>query len=370
MTLATRRRFLIAAGAAALAGCSGGGGDTTATTTESNDDTATSGGSNSVPIPFAERAKPLPSSPEELREAAESGGPSKDGIPSIDDPSFVSAADADGYLNPGDVVFGVASDRARKAYPQRILVWHEICNDSIEGTPVSITYCPLTGTVLGFERGRTTFGVSGRLVNSNLIVYDRATESWWPQVLATAIPGPWNAEPETRSLREFRLIWTTWEQWKAQYPNTQVLSTNTGHAKNYNRDPYGAYNPPRGYYVEKNTLFPPLNEDDRFHTKDVVMGARTPDGAVAFLKDSLRDQRLMDGTLSGDSVLAAYDPRFDTAYVYRNPEELSFGFENGRVTAPDGTRHAPDSVPLSRIHTFDAMWFAWSGFYPETAVYE
>lgn len=377
MTHTTRRKFLVATGAAAVAGCSGGGGtparETPITSAEPADERTSAGASQSddaATIPLAERIKPLPLSPEALRGKAQSGGPSKDGIPSIDEPSFVSAADADEFLDRGDVVFGFASDGVQKAYPQRILVWHEICNDTISDTPVSVTYCPLTGTVLGFERGGTTFGVSGRLVNNNLIMYDRATEAWWPQVLATAIPGPWNADPETRSLREFRLLWTTWEQWQAQYPETQVLSTNTGHAKNYNRDPYGAYNPPSGYYAGESTLFPPLTEDDRFHSKRVVMGTRTPDGSVAFLKESLRAQKLMDGRLSGTPVLAVFDPRFDTAYAYRNPDEASFEFENGRVVAADGENHEPDSVPLSRIHTFDAMWFAWSGFYPGTNVYE
>lgn len=301
-------------------------------------------------------------SPAKLRNQVMSGGPPKDGIPSIDDPKFVAPGTVD-YLDPGDPVFGVARDGAVKAYPQKILVQHEIVNDELAGAPVSVTYCPLTGTVLGFERGDTTFGVSGRLLNSNLVMYDRETETWWPQVLATAIPGLWNENPETRSLREFRLIWTTWERWRKQHPDTQVLSTDTGHAKNYNHDPYGSYNPRGGYYANDRLMFPALPSDNPYDNKTVVMGARTAEGAVAFLKDDAREDRLLTGRIGTTPVLAVYDPRFDTAYVYSNPDEATFEFENGSIVASDGTRYAPDEVPLARVHTFDAMSFAWAGFY-------
>jgi len=307
--------------------------------------------------------------PDALRDNAMSGGPSKDGIPSIDEPKFLDPDDVD-YLAPGDPVFGVVRDGIAKAYPQKILSRHEIVNDELAGTNVAVTYCPLTGTVQGFERGGTTFGVSGRLINNNLVMYDRASETWWPQMLATSIPGPWNETPSIRSLREFRLVWTTWEQWRAHNPDTKVLSTDTGYASNYGTDPYGSYNPRGGYYSSENLLFPALNSTDRYENKRVVMGARTPDGAVAFLKDSLRNQKLMVGDVGDEPALAVYDPRLDTGYVYRNPERKDYEFDDGTVVGPDGTAHTPDSLPLSRIHTFDAMWFAWGGYYPDTNVYE
>jgi hypothetical protein len=350
----SRRTFLGTAALATLAGCSGG-------------QVGTSG--ERLELPTATERRPLPSSPTALRDAARSGGPPKDGIPSIDDPQFVGPADA-GFLQPGDPVFGVVRDGAAKAYPQKILVLHEIVNDTLAGTPVSVTYCPLTGTAQGFERGNTTFGVSGRLINANLVMYDRATETWWPQILATSIPGPWNEDPEIRSLREFRLVWTTWEQWREGQPETVVLSTETGHAKNYNRDPYGSYNPRGGYYAAERLLFPPLSENDRYDPKTVVMGTRTPDGAAAFLKDSLRTSGLLTGEIDGTPILAVYDDRYDTAYGYLNPDETTFQRTENRLVDADGERHAPDELPLTRTHTFDAMWFAWAGYYPETAVYE
>jgi hypothetical protein len=380
----SRRRLLAAVGLTALAGCNSGastartGGTATGergdeTTDERGDETTDERGDETaderVTLPVADERLPLPASPERLRREARSGGPPKDGIPAIDEPAFVGAEAAD-FLDPGDPVFGVVRGGAAKAYPQKILVHHEIVNDELAGTPVSVTYCPLTGTVQGFERGGTTFGVSGRLINANLVMYDRATETWWPQMLATAIPGPWNETPEIRSLREFRLIWTTWRRWRKRNPETRVLSTDTGYARNYGRDPYGRYDPRGGYYENDELLFPPLTSDDRYDRKAIVMGARTPGGAVAFPKDAVRDRGLIPGTIGDAPVFAVYDPRYDTAYVYRNPDGAAFEFDRGSVVAADGTRYEPDEVPLPSIHTFDAMWFAWAGYYPDTDVHE
>ncbi len=306
-------------------------------------------------------------SPGELTSEAQSGGPPKDGIPAIDDPSFVDAGDVD-FLAPGDPVFGVARGDTVKAYPQKILVQHEITNDTVDGTPVAVTYCPLTGTAQGFERGDTTLGVSGRLINNNLVMYDRATETWWPQILATAIPGPWNEDPPTASLREFRLVWTTWLEWTDQYPETRALSTDTGYARNYTRDPYGSYNPREGYYANGRTLFPSLGDDDRYQAKRVFLGARTPDGAVAFDENALLDAGTMAGELGGTPVVAVADPRLSTGYVYLNPDGREFSLVDAEVRGADGT-YAPDDLPLTRVHAFDAMWFAWSGYYPDTNVY-
>ena len=357
----TRRRFVAAAGCAAVAGCTGRS-DSVAdrTTTEASP-------SVSEAVPTAEASLPLPMAPAELESAAVSGGPPKDGIPSIDDPSFVVADDAD-FLDPGDPVFGVARGDTVKAYPQKILVHHEIVNDRLGDRPVAVTYCPLTGTVQGFERGETTFGVSGRLINNNLVMYDRATETWWPQILATSIPGPWNPDPGTHSLREFGLVWTSWRHWRSRHPDTRVLSTDTGAAKNYGRDPYGSYNPPGGYYADGSTLFQTLEEDDRFDRKRVVLGARTPDGAVAVDKATLLDDRVATAELGGTPAVAVADPRLDTGYVYLNPEERSVTPDGERV-AFDGATHDPGALPLTRVHTFDAMWFAWHGYYPDTDVH-
>jgi hypothetical protein len=370
MVTPTRRRILAVAGAAALAGCSSPDEQSepqNATTGPTSSQTES--GESAATVPTADDRLPLPMSPEQLREEARSGGPPKDGIPSIDDPQFISP-DAAEFLDPGDPVFGVARDGVAKAYPQKILAQHEIVNDDLAGTPVGVTYCPLTGTVQGFERGETTFGVSGRLINNNLVMYDRATEAWWPQILATSIPGPWNEDPPIRTLREFRLIWATWAQWREHNPDTDVLSRDTGYANNYARDPYGSYNPRDGYYANEDPLFPALKNDDRYHNKTVFMGARTPEGAAAFRKSSLRDGLLLTGEIGETPVVAVPDARYETAYVYLNPDEHDYKVDGNDVVGPDGASRAPDRLALTRIHTFDAMWFAWAGYYPETNVYE
>jgi len=376
----TRRTLLVALGGASLAGClggspnpgsSGGGTDRSERTADGTDGTAApTTTADTPPLSTAEERLPLPMEPDALRQRAVSGGPPKDGIPSIDDPTFVSATEADAQIDPGDPVFGVALGGEKKAYPQSILAHHEICNDVVDGTPVSVTYCPLTGTAMGFLRGETTFGVSGRLINNNLIMYDRATETWWPQVLSTSIPGPWNESPPVQSLSGFRVVWTTWERWSDAHPDTAVLSRETGFARNYSRDPYGSYNPRSGYYrPDSNPMFPSFSDDDRLDAKAVVIGARTAAGAVAFGKDALRIAGLLRGKIGGEPVVAAYEPRLDTGYLYRTPDADAFEYRDGRVVDATGETHDPTALPGERLLALDAMWFAWSGFYPETTLY-
>lgn len=364
--LVNRRAVLAAAGVALLAGYSEGG----RTDRSGRGSTDGSNEEHGLGPPTATDQLPFPMNPSSIRDRAVSGGPPKDGIPSIDVPTFVSADDAPEPLKPDDPVFGLATENEVKAYPQSLLVWHEICNDVVDGTAVSVTYCPLTGTAMGFERGDTTFGVSGRLVNNNLIMYDRATETWWPQMLATAIPGPWNEDPPIQSLKEFRVVWTTWDRWQAQYPNTRVLSRETGYVRNYDRDPYGSYNPLDGYYSpEAAPLFSTLSADDRLPPKAVVIGTRTETGTAAFEKELLRDATLIEGEVDETPIVATYDPALDTGYVFRNPNGDQFEYRNGQVVDSTGNGYSPDALPLEGVLAFDAMWFAWSGFYPDTTLY-
>jgi hypothetical protein len=340
------RRSVLAGASVALAGCLG-----------------SAGGDSDAGPPLADEQLPLQYDLDELADSAVSGGPPKDGIPSIDEPSFRSADEADDELDPDGVVFGVVRNGEVKAYPQRILVHHEICNDRFGDEPVSVTYCPLTGTVMGFERGDTEFGVSGDLVNDNLVMYDRATDSRWPQMLATATSG----ELRGRSLREFRVFWTSWQVWRDAHPDTTVLSTDTGHARNYHSDPYGSYAPKSGYYDSDSLLFPALSRDDRFHPKRVVVGARTDDGVLAVPRGDLLDAGLVAGSVGGVPYVVVNDPDRFVGYAYRNPDGESFAYADGRVRGPDDSHH-PADLPLERVYAFDGMWFAWAGFYPELTV--
>ncbi|EMA10353.1 Protein of unknown function [Haloarcula vallismortis] len=355
----SRRRFVATVGAGATlgsAGCVGNDGSTAGSSTAS---TVTDRNDGSKP-PTADSRLHLDYEIETLEENIVSGGVRKDGIPAIDDPTFADTPPEG--LAPDDPVFGVARDGEAKAYPQYILVHHEIVNDTIAGDAVAVTYCPLTGTAQGFERGPVEFGVSGRLVNSNLTMYDRGTDSWWPQMLATAITGPLTDE----SLREFRVTWTTWDRWSSAYPETTALTEDTGFQRRYGVDPYGQYNEKRGYYSSTRTLFEPLHGDSRAHPKAVVIGTRTETGALAFDKEALLRQRVLTGRIDDTPYVAVADTDLETGYAYANPESLS-------VTASDdgytigGTAYDADSLPMDRALSFDAMWFAWAGFYPESA---
>lgn len=281
-----------------------------------------------------------------LEQNAISGGPSKDGIPAVEKPQYTSSSEADQWLRSNDVVFGVDYQGFIAAYPLRILVWHEILNETISEEKISITYCPLTGTAIGFKGQITkdlssSFGVSGKLVNSNLIMYDRLTDSYWSQVLGKAINGP----AYGRSLEEFPIVWTTWERWKKKYPETKVLSKETGFARNYDvsGDPYGSYlKDDRGYYTSDRLIFEPINKDSRLKPKTVVVGVRDKQGnAVAILKDFLRDRKTVETRLGDSDILITYN------------EELDFHEAKVKQTG-------------ERINSFDAMWFAWVAFYPDT----
>jgi len=291
-----------------------------------------------------------------------SGGPPKDGIPSVDEPSFVDASAAT-FLGDEEIVVGVVRGGTVRAYPRRILVHHEIVNDRLDDVPVSVTYCPLTGTVLGFERGETTFGVSGALVNSNLVMYDRATDSRWPQVLATAIDGPLTG----RALREFDVDWTTWRRWRARHPDTEVLSEDTGYVRNYGVDPYGSYGPKRGYYARQSTMFDPLVTDDRLQPKTTVVGVRTATGATAVQSAWLATEGVVEVTVGDDRFAFVHDPALDSGYAYRVPDgtTVAAGDDGTRIRV-DGAHYDPDALPFERAHGIEAMWFAWAGFYPET----
>lgn len=281
-----------------------------------------------------------------LEQNAVSGGPPKDGIPSIDNPKYTTAKEADSWLKLNDIVFGVDYQGFVAAYPQRILVWHEILNETINGEKVAVTYCPLTGTAIGFKTKlaqdlSSTFGVSGKLVNSNLIMYDRISDSYWSQILGRSIKG----FAKGKRLEEFPIIWTTWERWKKEHPDTRVLSEDIGFVRNYdvNGDPYGSYiREDKGYYASERLIFEPINKDDRLQPKTVVVGIRDNQGnAIAILKDSLRQQKKMEVPLGDKIVLVDHDERLD---FY----------------------HASVKDTGEWINAFDAMWFAWVAFYPDT----
>ncbi|KAB2851447.1 MAG: DUF3179 domain-containing protein [Hyphomicrobiaceae bacterium] len=169
-----------------------------------------------------------------------SGGPPKDGIPAIDAPSFRPIAEAKD-LAPNEPVIGLEIAGDARAYPLRILIWHEIANDIVGGTPVAVTYCPLCNSAVVFERtvsGRVLdFGTSGKLRNSDLVMYDRQTESWWQQFVGEAIVGAMQGA----ELKRVPSWLTSFAEFKAHHPNARVLVPNNPAARPYGRNPYFGY---------------------------------------------------------------------------------------------------------------------------------
>ena len=197
-----------------------------------------------------------------------SGGPPPDGIPSIDDPKFISVQEAGRFLEDSDFVLGLNINGDIRAYPLQILVWHEIVNDNVGGIPVAVTYCPLCFTNQVFNRSLddgqevVEFGTSGKLYNSNLVMYDRTSKSLWSQAMAEGIVGKYAGT----KLERVPFDVAYWKEWKQLYPESKILSRDTGSNRPYGVDPYG------DYYTNSDVLFPVSNKDNRLGLKEIVVG--------------------------------------------------------------------------------------------------
>ncbi|HEC19770.1 MAG TPA: DUF3179 domain-containing protein [Gammaproteobacteria bacterium] len=274
-------------------------------------------------------------------EQIQHGGPPRDGIPALDAPHFVSAADA-GFLADDDRVLGIDLHGEQKAYPVRILNYHEIVNDrfgsSHNNTPVLVSYCPLCGTGMAFLARRNgkafTFGVSGLLYNSDVLLYDRQTESLWSQIRRQAISGPLKGE----RLQQLPMEHTTWADWRARYPETQVLSLDTGYRRDYSRSPY------EGYETSPRLMFDVANRDGRFHPKEWVISVEINGVFKAYPFSRLAaDKTELIDTVGGETIRLVYDVRRRSGRVYR------------------GSKLLPSTM---------GFWFAWYAFHPQTLVFE
>lgn len=263
------------------------------------------------------------------------GGPPRDGIPALQDAERVPAADAP--WEDGDLVVGVERNGEAAAYPVAILVWHELANDELGGQPILVSYCPLCGTAMVFDRrvdGHTRrFGVSGLLYQSDMLLYDHETESLWSQIRSEAITGP--ALGTRLSLLRSRMM--SWGEWKAAYPETTVLSRKTGHNRDYGRSPYGGY-------ATSEKLYFPADFDRRHHPKMPTLGLRLRNGAA-------RAYPAAELVRAGGSVRERFEGR-----------EVRIAFD------PDGetfAAEAPDDVEI-----VEGYWFAWMAFHPKSSVFE
>lgn len=261
-----------------------------------------------------------------------SGGPSKDGIPSIDNPEFESAQDANNWLKPDDLVLGFVHTGEVRAYPLRILNWHEIVNDNVSGDPVLITYCPLCFTGIAFSRvidGQASeFGTSGKLINSNLVMYDRASDSLWTQLGGEAIIGP----NVGKKLTQLPLDTLTWAQWSTAHPDSVVLSRDTGFARDYDANPY------QGYEQNRDT-FGTQFSDDRLHPKDKIFGIEANGKFKAYSEELLKQKGKLTDSFAGQTLEITRD-------------------NVGKVQIQNKTTGG-EIVPTI------SYWFAWVGFHQD-----
>lgn len=263
-----------------------------------------------------------------IRDNILSGGPPKDGIPSINHPVYIKADQAE--LADSDIIFGIDFQGFVAAYPASILVWHEVVNDITAGLEISVTYCPLTRSTIGFI-GRS-LGVSGTLYNSNLVMYDRVTESHIPQILGLGIDG----ELCGQLLPTFPVVTTTWENWRARHPETIVLTDDTGYRRDYGRDPYA------GYSENEDIYFPLTTESVALPPKSMVLGIEH----------------------GGDSAAVVLDN-----FAQRHPEGNTFILGGGMITVWwDGDLQVVKTD--SDVKQVNAFWFAWFAQHPETRVIE
>lgn len=322
------------------------------------------------------------------------GGPPRDGIPAIDHPRFVSTSEADLWLKPNEPVILVRLNGEARAYPLQVLIWHEIVNDIIGGTPVLVTFCPLCNTAIAFQRtlgGRVLeFGTTGRLRYSNLIMYDRQTETWWQQATGEAIIG----ELAGARLEPIPAAIIAWADFRQAYPTGKVLSRETGHMRPYGRNPYVGYddvrNPPFLYHGPQ--------PDGRLPPMARILGVEINNDPVAYPYDVLKERRVMNAIVGGTPIVVIWKP--GTASPVDAPEVhagrdvgaavafdrrsgglmLTFRWEGdhlideqtgsvwdmtGRAVAGPMARENRSLTPVIAV---DSFWFSWSVFKPATRI--
>lgn len=309
------------------------------------------------------------------------GGPGKDGIPALTNPEIVEASSA-GFLGENELVVGIKVDNETRAYPHQILDWHEIINDDIGDEHIAVTYCPLTGTGIGWDRvldGKiTTFGVSGLLYNTNLIPYDRATDSNWSQMKLKAVNGILSG---TR-IKTHQVIETKWATWKRIAPTSGVVSRSTGFSRNYGQYPYGDYR------TNHNTLiFPVSSNDGRLSRKErvhgILVGGLTKayriasfGNVVRVLNEEIAGSEIVVVGNSTDNYVVSYKRRVDgdlltfksvqdqLPIIMSDNEGSSWDIFGKAVSGP---RAGKQLVPLE---SYNAYWFAWAAFWPRTELFK
>ncbi|WP_299047618.1 DUF3179 domain-containing protein [uncultured Tateyamaria sp.] len=300
------------------------------------------------------------------------GGVVKDGIPSLDNPDLIAAGDAD-YLRGDDLVFGVSINGDVRAYPLRIMGWHEMFNEVIGGVPVALAYCTLCGAGILFETevaGRSQpliFGSSGFLYRSNKLMFDRETHSLWNQWTGKPVVGPLvNSGIE---LKQRPVVITTWASWTASNPSTRVLSLNTGHRRNYGSGV--VYN---DYFASPDLMFPALVDQNRHAQKDYIFAVRQFGAARAWPLDAFKERPIINDEIAGTPLLLIGDTDKRSVRAYERGDR-TFRQSGGRIVDQTGvtwrvTENAvigPDGARFERVAGHISYWFAWDNYLGDAA---
>ncbi len=322
-----------------------------------------------------------------------SGGVGRDGIPPIDNPRFQTIEEAGPVMDDLEPVVTFKINGEAKAYPLSILTWHEVVNDVVGGEPVTVTFCPLCNTAIAFERtleGRVfDFGVSGNLRNSDLIMWDRQTQTWWQQLTGEAIIG----ELAGHKLKFVPASIISWADFKAANPNSLVLSRETGFSRPYGSNPYAGYD-----RVDRPPFLFEGEEDDRLLPKERVAAVQIGDVSAAFPFPVLETERVVNYPINGTDVVVFFKPgtvsALDRALIIDSKDvgatgvfdagldgrTLTFKLQNGEFVddqtgsvwnilgeAVEGEMKGKSLTPIVHGNHF---WFAWGAFNPDTLIYK
>ena len=302
------------------------------------------------------------------------GGVPKDGIPALVNPTHIAPDEAT-YLQDGELMFGVEINGDARAYPLRIMDWHEMFNDVVGGVPVALAYCTLCASGILFETrlepdaAPLIFGSSGFLYRSNKLMYDRKTHSLWNQFTGRPVVGKLTGSGLELKVRPVAI--TTWAKWRARHPDTKVLSLDTGHVREYEPGrPYG------DYFASPELMFPVAVADASLAPKDYVFALRDGAHEKAWPLSAFEDRPVLNDRVGARHVVLIGRPESRTVRAYwAEPWDFA-GAGEGRLSG-DGTTWrieedaliAADGRRFARLPGHIAYWFAWSGYKPEAPLY-
>jgi len=323
-----------------------------------------------------------------------SGGPPKDGIPAIDNPIFINVDEADQFLEDIEPVIFLKIGEEARAYPLQILTWHEIVNDVVGGNPITVTFCPLCNTAIAFDRnfdGQVLdFGTTGRLRFSNLIMYDRQSETWWQQATGEGIAGEYTGQQLT--FLPASII--GWAEFKGNFPEGQVLSRETGFPREYGRNPYAGYD----NINNSPFLFRGPETPGVLPAMARVLTVELNSDAVAYPYEVLQEQGAINDTLAESEIVIFWQPgtasALDASRIAEGQDVgagvsfsrevdgqiLTFSYDGEKITddqtgsqwdvfgrAVSGELAGTQLEPIVSVNHF---WFSWAAFKPETRVYQ